>query len=283
MSEIQPNRNFFGSFSAVPIKSASVSPLASGSEQLCAENFDALATAIAAAVEDELTDDVAHKLVIQTSNIRKSYMVGSERTWVLAGVNFKTAAGECVFLSGPSGSGKSTLLSILGCLLAPDEGEVYICDRRVDRLSQAQRTLVRRDTIGFVFQRFQLIRGLSALDNVALPLTLQGCALEPARQQAASLLCQVGLELHLRTLPSSMSPGQCQRVALARAVITKPRLLLADEPTAALDATSGTEVMELLRNLISESGAAAVVVTHDPRIHKYADRVCVMEGGRLKE
>ena len=213
MSELLPNQNRFGSFGEEPRALAPSTPPVSGHEQSRTNSLDVLESAIAEAVESEFTERKVNTPLVQTTNIRKSYVVGSERTWVLAGVDFETASGECVFLSGPSGSGKSTLLSILGCLLAPDKGEVYICDRRVDQLSQSQRTLVRRDKIGFVFQRFQLIRGLSAMDNVALPLTLQGLALEPARQQAACLLSRVGLERHLKALPSSMSPGQCQRVA----------------------------------------------------------------------
>jgi putative ABC transport system ATP-binding protein len=149
-------------------------------------------------------------------------------------------------------------------------------------LSVAERTRVRRDSIGFVFQRFQLIRGLSAEDHVAIPLTLQGMSLGEARDRAGELLGRVGLELHRKQLPTAMSPGQCQRVALARAVITSPKLLLADEPTAALDGKSGMEVMELLKELVASTDSATIVVTHDPRILKYADRVCQIENGQFK-
>ena len=133
-----------------------------------------------------------------------------------------------------------------------------------------------------MFQRFQLIQALSAEDNVALPLTMQGISLAEARQRAVQLLERVGLKSHRTQLPSRMSPGQCQRVALARAVITEPKLLLADEPTAALDGKSGRDVMQLLKELVSESKGATVVVTHDPRILGFADRVCEIENGRLK-
>ncbi len=224
----------------------------------------------------------AEGMVLQARRIRKSYHIGGERRWVLNGVDFQASAGECVFLSGPSGSGKSTLLSIMGCLLECDSGEVIISGRRVDSLTVSQRTEVRREAIGFVFQRFQLIRGLSAEDNVAVPLTLQGVSLAEARERAGNLLKRVGLELHRKQLPSLMSPGQCQRVALARAVINSPSLVLADEPTAALDGKSGVEVMELLKELVASTGSATVVVTHDPRILKYADRVCEIENGQFK-
>lgn len=221
-------------------------------------------------------------VVLEANNIRKSYTIGGESRMVLDNVGFQAHAGESVFLSGPSGSGKSTLLSIMGCLLECDSGEISIAGQRVDQMDAASRTNVRRNQIGFVFQRFQLIQALSAEENVALPLTLQGVDLNQARQQAADLLGRVGLQMHRRQLPGRMSPGQCQRVALARAIITKPKLILADEPTAALDGKSGMEVMELLNELISESDTATVVVTHDPRILKYADRVCEIENGRFK-
>ncbi|MEM6365950.1 MAG: ABC transporter ATP-binding protein [Planctomycetota bacterium] len=220
--------------------------------------------------------------VLDAKGVRKCYEIGGEKRWVLDGVDFYAKAGECVFLSGPSGSGKSTMLSIIGCLLECDQGQVNVAQQRVDRLSVAERTAVRRHHIGFVFQRFQLIRGLSATDNVAVPLTLQGKSLADARHRAVAILKRVGLEQHRDQLPTSMSPGQCQRVALARAVVTSPKLLLADEPTAALDGKSGQEVMELLRELVQTTQAATVVVTHDPRISDYADRICHIENGRLQ-
>ena len=221
-------------------------------------------------------------LALSVSEVQKSYSIGGESRKVLDNVSFQAWSGESVFLSGPSGSGKSTLLSIMGCLLECDSGRIEIAGQRIDQLSIAERTLIRRNLIGFVFQRFQLIQALSAEDNVALPLTLQGVSLPAARDLAARLLGRVGLDLHRRHLPNAMSPGQCQRVALARAIITKPKLILADEPTAALDGKSGIEVMELLKELISETDAATVVVTHDPRILKYADRVCEIENGQIK-
>ena len=172
-------------------------------------------------------------VILSAVNITKCYSIGGEQRRVLDDVSFHARSGESVFLSGPSGSGKSTLLLILGCLLSCDEGEITIADQRVDNLTNAGRTLVRRDLIGFVFQRFQLIQALSAEDNVAIPLTQKGMPLYEARQRAGNLLRRVGLEHHRQHLPSAMSPGQCQRVALARAIVGKPKLILADEPTAA--------------------------------------------------
>ncbi|MEM8668687.1 MAG: ABC transporter ATP-binding protein [Planctomycetota bacterium] len=243
--------------------------------------FQAFVAAAAKGTE-YIQDSVPGRSILTASNICKSYSIGGERRWVLDDVDFEACAGEMVFLCGPSGSGKSTLLSIMGCLLECDSGEVVIANRRVDQLSVAERTQVRRENIGFVFQRFQLIRGLSAEDNVAVPLTLQGDSLRDARDRAGELLKRVGLEMHRKQLPTAMSPGQCQRVALARAVITQPNLLLADEPTAALDGKSGIEVMELLTELVAGTESATVVVTHDPRILGYADRICEIENGQFK-
>ena len=244
-------------------------------------DFQAFVTKAAADTE-RIESSQGNRCVLRASSIRKSYSIGGEQRSVLDNVSFQAAAGETVFLCGPSGSGKSTLLSIMGCLLECDSGEVSIGDQRVDQLSVAARTRVRRESIGFVFQRFQLIRGLNAEDNVAVPLTMQGATLQEARDRAAQILQRVGLENHRQQLPSQMSPGQCQRVALARAVITEPQLLLADEPTAALDGKSGIEVMELLTELVAGTKSATVVVTHDPRILGYADRICEIENGQFK-
>ena len=220
-------------------------------------------------------------VVVSVRGLGKAYRLGGETAWVLREIDFEVRSGECVFLCGPSGSGKSTLLSILGCLLTADEGQVRIVGREIQGMTAQELAETRRDRIGFVFQRFQLIRGLSAEDNVALPLGLQGVPIVRARQEARRLLDRVGLLLHRDAMPSSMSPGQCQRVAIARAVINSPKLVLADEPTAALDGTAGAEAMGLLKELVADSGAAAVVVTHDPRILPFADRVCEIDSGRL--
>jgi len=229
---------------------------------------------------DVSTDKQCYAL--EAKSIAKSYVIGGQSRPVLDGIDFHLNPRECVFLTGPSGSGKTTLLSILGLLLTSDSGELNLRGKRVDGLSEVERTLVRRERIGFVFQRFQLINGLTAEDNVAIPLAMDGIALPESRRRAGDLLCRMGLEDHRTALPSSMSPGQCQRVALARAVIAEPELILADEPTAALDGKSGKAVMELLRELTTEFATSTVVVTHDPRIYDYADRICEMENGSFK-
>jgi putative ABC transport system ATP-binding protein len=220
---------------------------------------------------------------ILAHDVHKDYTTGGATTAVLQGVELATRPGECVFLVGPSGSGKSTLLSILGCMLTPDRGHVEIVGQDLARLNERERAVLRRDRIGFVFQRFQLIRGLNALQNACLPLTLRGVSPKEATRRATELLEAVGLADKLRAHVGKLSTGQCQRVALARALAGNPDLILADEPTASLDGQNGQEVMRLLRHLTSEQGKTALVVTHDQRIFGYADRILHLDAGRITE
>ncbi len=219
---------------------------------------------------------------IAAIDIHKSYRRGATVTPVLTGIDFRVEPGESVFLVGPSGSGKSTLLSILGCLLTADSGRLEIFGQDVNQLTARSRSELRLRKIGFVFQRFNLIQGLTAIDNVAVPLRLCGWSAGRARRRAAELLDAVGLADQARARPGCMSAGQCQRVAIARSLVLQPELILADEPTASLDADSGQEVMALFRSLIRQQGVTAVVVTHDPRIFAYADRVCEMADGQVR-
>jgi putative ABC transport system ATP-binding protein len=226
--------------------------------------------------EDRVRDEA-----VGLTGIVKSYTRGSVSTPVLKGCSLSVRRGECVYLLGPSGSGKTTLLSIIGCVLRPDAGEVRIMGRDVNRLSRGAAADLRRTHIGFVFQRFHLMRGLSALENVVLPLVLAGVARSAAERRGRDLLARVGLADKMRSDPRQLSVGQCQRVALARALVADPPLVLADEPTAALDAEMGQAAMQVLRALTVEVGKTAIVVTHDPRIEAFADRTFVMEGGRI--
>ena len=221
--------------------------------------------------------------VIFADRIEKSYQRGSISTPVLRGVDFNVPQGECVFLVGPSGSGKSTLLSILGCLLSPDTGSLTILDHDISQLSACQKTALRRDRIGFIFQRFNLIEGLNSLENICVPLRLRNLSPRQIQRRGNELLELVGLEEHATARPSQMSAGQCQRIGIARALALSPDLILADEPTASLDAQCGQEILELFQQLIRREKKTAVVVTHDPRIFKFADRICQVEGGRLNE
>lgn len=220
---------------------------------------------------------------IDVRDLYKSYRRGNTNTLVLQAVNFYARSGECVFLLGPSGCGKTTLLSILGCILTPDSGQVSVLGKDVARLDQAERARFRRDRIGFVFQRFHLIRGLTAVENVAVPLALRGTPPAQAQRRAKQMLASVGLGERANSLSKQLSTGQCQRVAVARALAADGELILADEPTASLDADNGRELMDLLRNLTTHYGKTLVVVTHDQRILSYADRVCEIEDGRVKE
>jgi putative ABC transport system ATP-binding protein len=213
--------------------------------------------------------------------VTKSYRRGAAVTTVLDEVDLTVRKGECAFLAGPSGSGKTTLLSILGCILAADHGRIELFGKNVASLGPHERTLLRRDRIGFVFQRFHLIRGLTALENVCVPMTLRGDAPRAAHARARELLESVGLGDLMDAHPKNLSAGQCQRIAIARALANEPDIVLADEPTASLDAKNGQEAMRLLRKLVTEEGKTAVVVTHDSRIFSFADHIHWLENGRI--
>ena len=225
--------------------------------------------------------DVSDNPAVHAEGIFKAYRRGTSATPVLDGIDLTVHRGECAFLAGPSGSGKTTLLSIVGCILSPDGGRVCVLDHDLRAMDQGQRATLRLSRIGFVFQRFHLIRGLTALENVCVPLTLAGTTPKTARQRGMAHLQAVGLADKANAHPNNLSTGQCQRVALARALACDPELILADEPTASLDAENGREVMKLLRRLITEEGKTAVVVTHDQRIFQYADRVHHLENGKI--
>ena len=221
--------------------------------------------------------------VLDLRGVSKWYCRGESKTTVLDNVDLQVGSGECVFLLGPSGSGKTTLLSIIGCVLTADTGKVHVLGHDVSRLDSTASAQLRRDQIGFVFQKFHLIRGLTAQENVAVPLLLRGHSAAEANLRAEQRLEQVGLADFIKQQPSRMSVGQCQRVAFARALVGDPDLILADEPTASLDAESGLRAMELLRQLTVDAGKTVVVVTHDHRILPYADRVLNVACGKLQE
>ena len=220
---------------------------------------------------------------VELHGVNKSYARGSSITCVVDRVDLTVEQGECVFLLGPSGSGKTTLLSIIGCVLTADNGLVRIFGHDVSHLTPDEAALLRRRHIGFVFQRFHLIRGLTARENVAVPLTLSGWTAAAASERAMELLVQVGMREHADAQPQRLSVGQCQRVAFARALAADPDLILADEPTASLDAKTGQLALELLRKLTVAAGKTVIVVTHDPRILQFADRILHMENGKLEE
>ena len=224
---------------------------------------------------------MAAPLAILASGVHKCFGVGAQRTHILKNAGLGIAVGEIAFLVGPSGSGKTTLLSILGCLLTPDEGRVRLLGHDVSELTAAQRTVFRRDHLGFIFQTFNLFPTLSALDNIALSLVMRGVPLATATDRAGEALAPLGLEHRAHLRPAQLSTGECQRVAVARALASEPSLLFADEPTASLDAENGQLVMRLLTDLVRQRGMTLVVVTHDNRIDRYADRILHLENGRL--
>ena len=233
--------------------------------------------------QEKPQEQTSRSAVLDLRGVSKWYCRGESKTTVLDNIDLQVDAGECVFLLGPSGSGKTTLLSIIGCVLTADAGGVRVLGQDLSQLDSSEAALLRRDHIGFVFQKFHLIRGLTAQENVAVPLLLSGCSPKQANQRAAERLAQVGLEDFIKQQPSKMSVGQCQRVAFARALVGDPKLILADEPTASLDAETGQLAMDLLRQLTVDTGKTVVVVTHDHRILPYADRVLNVANGKLQE
>lgn len=221
--------------------------------------------------------------VIHCSDLRKVYAEGTAAEVVaLRGVSFDIAHGEFVAIIGPSGSGKSTLMNLIGCLDSPSAGR-YFCDGvDVAELDAAGRARLRLEKIGFVFQGFHLLSRMSALDNVMLPLTYAGVPPQQRRERAQQALAEVGLADRGKHRPSELSGGQQQRVAIARALINRAPILLADEPTGALDSRTGEEILKLFQNLQAQ-GHTIVLITHDPDVAARADRVLSMHDGELKE
>lgn len=202
-------------------------------------------------------------------------------TEALRGLDVDLAAGEIVAVMGPSGSGKSTLLHCLAGILTPDEGTVLFGSERIDGMTEAERSRLRRTTFGFVFQFGQLVPELTALENAALPLLLDGIDRHAAETRAAAWFPRLGLDGLERRRPGDMSGGQAQRVAVARALVADPAVIFADEPTGSLDSLAGEQVMELLTASAAEAGATVVIVTHEPRVAAYAHREIIVRDGRV--
>lgn len=219
--------------------------------------------------------------VIRAKGLTKIYREGATEMRALHGVDLEVRAGELTLLMGPSGSGKTTLLSILGCILRASDGRLEVLGEDVGVLAESDLPRIRREAIGFVFQGFNLFPTLTAAENVALALDLRGVRGKMARKRAEGLLAEVGLAQKMQSFPAELSGGQKQRVAIARALAGDPPILLADEPTAALDSTSGRTVIELLQRLAHEHGRAVVMVTHDPRVLSFGDRIIHLEDGRI--
>ena len=219
--------------------------------------------------------------VIRAQGLSKVYGEGTTELRALSDVDLEIRSGQLTLLMGPSGSGKTTLLSILGCILRASSGNLELLGADVTALPESALPRLRRELIGFVFQGFNLFPALTAAENVALALDLRGIRGKDASRRAEELLVEVGLKDRRHAFPADLSGGQKQRVAIARALAGDPPILLADEPTAALDSTSGRTVIELLLRLAHQHARAVVMVTHDPRVLSYGDRILHLEDGRL--
>ena len=218
--------------------------------------------------------------ILKLTDICKDYMQGKEPVRVLKNIHLEVEQGDYIAIMGPSGSGKSTLMNIIGCLDVPTSGEYELNGNNLRNLKDDDLADMRNKYIGFVFQSFYLMPKMEGVDNVALPLLYADVPLKERRQRAEEALKAVGLEERIHFLPNQMSGGQCQRVAIARAMVTKPALLLADEPTGALDTKSGKQVMDIFDEL-SDNGMTILMITHDPDIAKRAKKVYHILDGEL--
>jgi putative ABC transport system ATP-binding protein len=221
------------------------------------------------------------EIMIEATDIVKVLGDGAGRVDALKGINLSLMGGELTLLMGPSGSGKTTLLSILGCMLTPTAGSVQIRGRSTTGLGSEELAKLRRENVGFVFQSYHLFPTLTAAENVRLTLDVRGDGSPAARGKAEAALATVGLAHKAKSFPRELSGGEQQRVAIARAIVGDPSLVLADEPTAALDSESGQTVMTLLADIAKDPKRALFIVTHDPRIMPFANRVLRIEDGRI--
>jgi len=221
--------------------------------------------------------------MIQLINVHKVYRQGATEITALAGVSLEVSTGEFAVIMGPSGSGKSTLLHLIGGLDQPNRGDVLVDGRLISQLSDDQLTLFRRATVGFVFQFFNLLPTLSAVENVMLPLILDAQARSQAYSRAERILERVGLAERKNHLPEELSGGEIQRLAVARALAFNPSILLADEPTGNLDSKTGAQVLELIREVNRQQGCTVVMVTHDKEAAAFGDRVIQLKDGMTKK
>ncbi|WP_177765516.1 ABC transporter ATP-binding protein [Flavobacterium sp. I3-2] len=221
-----------------------------------------------------------NQAIVRVENVKKTYQSGDTLVTALDTSTETFNKGELTLIMGPSGSGKTTLLSLIGCVIYPTSGDVFLKNTQVNKLSENELAQIRLNTIGFVFQQFNLIEPLTALENVMQPLLLQGLNNKNAKNKAIVALEKVNLSDRKNNLPKKLSGGQKQRVAIARALVTNPEIILCDEPTASLDAKSGALIMEELKQLAHQN-RAVIIVTHDLRLRKFADRIIYVEEGKI--
>jgi putative ABC transport system ATP-binding protein len=219
--------------------------------------------------------------MIRTENLTKVYQMGETEVRALNGASFTIDKGEMVAIMGPSGSGKSTLMSIIGCLDVPSSGSYILDGISVENMEETKLAEIRGKKIGFVFQQFNLLARTSALENVMLPLTYAGVSGKERRDRAMKALDRVGLSERTHHAPNELSGGQQQRVAIARALVNEPAILLADEPTGALDSKTGVEIMELFQSLYKDHGQTVVVVTHDSYVARHTNRIIKLSDGSV--
>ena len=229
----------------------------------------------------ELVDGKENQIAVYCNGVTKTYVTGPTKVIALRGVDLEVRMGEMLMLVGPSGCGKTTLISVVAGILDHDEGECFVFQKDLRAMGQTKKTRYRGHNVGFVFQAFNLLPTLTALENVSVPLLILGPPRREAETKAGKILTQVGLEARLRALPAQLSGGQQQRVAIARAMIHRPKLIVCDEPTSALDAETGQMVMGILREKALSEDRALIIVTHDNRIFNFADRIARMEDGRI--
>lgn len=229
-----------------------------------------------------LNDGVPPAPVVCLHGVRKTYRLGAHVIPALQGVDLVVQRGELLALTGPSGSGKSTLLNLCGLIDTPDAGEIVLGGTAVQGLDEQARTLLRRDALGFVFQSFNLVPVMTVAENVDYLLFLAGVPAAERRDRVAQQLAAVGLQAHAHHRPDALSGGQRQRVAIARALVKRPRLVIADEPTASLDSHTADQVLDLMRARGQAEGAAFVIATHDSRLTRRCDRVVALLDGRIQ-
>ncbi|MFZ0615768.1 MAG: ABC transporter ATP-binding protein [Chthoniobacterales bacterium] len=224
---------------------------------------------------------MSQDIIIRTENVKKLYRLGDEEVWALKGISIDIRRGEFLSIMGPSGSGKSTFFNQIGALDVPTEGKVFFEGESLFDLPESKQAWVRCNRIGYIFQTFNLIPVMSALQNVALPMTFQGATREESTARAAAILERVGLGHRLHHKPFELSGGQQQRVAVARSLANTPTVILADEPTGNLDTKTGGEIIELIKELNAKEGVTVICSTHDDKMLAASNRVCWIRDGRL--
>lgn len=219
------------------------------------------------------------KVVVKVANVSKHFGEGEKKVRALKEVDLHAEEGQILMIVGPSGSGKTTLISIIAGTLKPDTGSVNVFQNELENMSEEDITFFRKENVGFIFQQFNLIPTLTVLENVSIPLLLNDAPKEVAEARARHVLEKVGLKGREDEKPQKLSGGQQQRVAIARALVHEPKLVICDEPTAALDAETGNKIMGLISEMVKQPGRLAIIVTHDSRIFKYADKIAKMDDG----